>query len=230
MVKIASNVSFVHLRDIRVSSSKSLAQNGGALTSGNGVKGTGGQGNGSHRGSLMPDEDALKERERAGYERGRKEAEQEHGRQMERLQAEWDATHRAGVIRILEELNKSVHVQMSEAFKSLEKHVVMLSAEAAIRLTSGIPVSADMVEAYVREAMNLVEQDTEITVVIHPEDLALLEQHQSSLLNRAGTTPILKFRPDTKITRGGCLMETRFGELDGRRETKIELLRKAVNE
>jgi flagellar assembly protein FliH len=229
MVKIASNVSFVHLRDIRVSSSKALVQNGGALSADGGSKGNGGHGKEAYRGGLGSDE-AAKAQEQTGYERGRKEAQQEHGRQMEQMRAEWETAHRAEVIRILEELNKSVHLQMSEAFKSLEKHVVMLSAEAAIRLTSGIPISTDMVEAYIREAMNLVEHDTEITIVLNPEDLALLEQHQSSLLNRAGSTPVLKFRADSKVSRGGCLMDTKFGELDARRETKIELLRKAVNE
>lgn len=221
MVKIASNVSFVQLRDIRVSSAKPVGAGNGAKVS---------PLRESSRRAAVAAEEALKASEQAGYERGRKEAEQECARQAEQMRSEWEAKHRADTIRILEELNKSVHVQMSEAFKSLEKHVVMLAAEAAIRLTSGIPVSADMVEAYVREALNLVEHDTEITVILHPDDLALLEQHQSSLLNRAGTTPVLKFRSDVKISRGGCLMETRFGELDARRETKIELLRKAVNE
>lgn len=226
MVKIANNVSFVRLRDIRVSSSKSLVQNGGtAGSSGSNVKGVA-----SQRPGVETTDELVKASEQAGYERGRKEAEQENLRQIEQLRADWESKHRAETIRILEELNKSVHVQMSEVFKSLEKHVVTLAAEAAIRLTSGAPVSADVVESYVREAMNLVEHDTEITVLIHPEDLALLEQHQSSLLNRAGTTPLLKFRADLKISRGGCVMETRFGELDARRETKIELLRKAVNE
>ena len=78
--------------------------------------------------------------------------------------------------------------------------------------------------------MNLIEHDTEITVVLNPNDLALLEQHQSALLNRTGGAAVLRFRPDAKIGRGGCLVETKFGEIDARRETKIELLRKAVNE
>jgi len=67
-------------------------------------------------------------------------------------------------------------------------------------------------------------------VVLNPNDLALLEQHQSALLNRAGGAAVLRFRPDARIDRGGCLVETKFGEIDARRETKIELLRKAVNE
>ncbi len=218
MVKIANNVTVLgHLRDIRLSVSKPSV-NGGHLR------------NGSSRPSPELSEEALRAREQAGYERGQMDADQRYARRIEELRQEWEASHRAEVIRVLESLNENVHAQLGEVFKSLEKHVVMLAAEAAIKLTSGIPISADMVEAYVREAMNLVEHDTEIAVVLNPEDLALLEQHESSLLNRAGTHPVVKFKGDPKLSRGGCLVETRFGELDARRETKIELLKKAVNE
>ncbi|MBI4659594.1 MAG: hypothetical protein HY735_12205 [Verrucomicrobia bacterium] len=175
-------------------------------------------------------EEDLRSREQAGFERGQQEAEQRCAQRVEDSRREWESNHRAEVIRILENLNRSVHSQVAEMFKSLEKHVVLLAAEAAIKLTSGIPISADAVEAYVREAVNLVEHDTEITVVLNPEDLALLEQHQSTLLNKAGGSTILRFRPDPKTSRGGCLVETKFGELDARRETKIELLKRAVNE
>lgn len=219
MVKIASNVSiFGQLRDIRLSASKpQMTGDGlGAIN--------------APRIVFETPEESLQTREQAGYERGQKEAEERSARKMEELRSEWETGHRADVIRVLEALNKSVHGEMTEMFRSLEKHVVMLAGEAAIKLTSGIPISSDMVEAYVGEAMTLVEQDTEVTIILHPEDLILLEQHQSSLLNRAGAYPIIKFRADHKITRGGCLVETRFGELDARRETKIELLKKAVNE
>lgn len=224
MVKLANNVAtFRYLRDIRISVSKPATNNNAGANTG-----------GNHRTVLEAAEEALQAREEAGYNRGRSDAEEQHQRKLEELrrqwQEEWETAHRAEVIRSLESLNHNVHQQMSETFKALEKHAIMLAAEAAIKLTAGIPISADTVEAYVREAMNLVEQDTEITVLINPQDLALLEQHQSSLLNRAGASPVIRFRPDEKIGRGGCRLETRFGEMDARRETKIELLRKAVNE
>ena len=219
MVKVANSVSILgHLRDIRLSVSKRPMNGNGHI------------GNGANRGSLEISEEVLQAREQAGYERGWREAEERLTRQSEALRQEWETNHRSEVIQVLENLNERVHAQMAEAFKALEKHVIMLAAEAAVKLTSGIPISADMVDAYVREAMNLVEHDTEIAIVLNPEDLALLEQHQSTLLNRAGTHPVVKFRADPKLSRGGCLVETKFGELDARRETKIELLKKAVNE
>ena len=218
MVNVAHNVSILgHLRDIRLASFKPRINGNGA-------------GSTSSRLPEETSEEELRGREQTGYERGQRDAEQRCAQKVEELRQEWESAHRADAIRILEGLNRNLHTQLGEMFRSLEKHVVLLAAEAAIKLTSGIPISADMVESCIREAMNLIEHDTEITVVLNPNDLALLEQHQSALLNRAGGAAVLRFRPDARIDRGGCLVETKFGEIDARRETKIELLRKAVNE
>jgi flagellar assembly protein FliH len=219
MVKIAHNVSSLgYLRDIRIAVTKPRRS------------GSGPDGNPTTQSVLQAAEEALQTREEAGYERGKRDAQEQHSRQIEQMRQEWETAHRAEIVRLLEKLNGNVNQQISETFKALEKHLILLAAEAAIKLTSGIPISADRVEACVREALNLVEQDTEITVFVNPQDLALLEEQQSALLNGSGANPGLKFRSDEKITRGGCLLTSKFGELDARLETKIELLKKAVNE
>ena len=217
MVKIASNV-LGPLRDIRLSDVKSSLNGKNRATPA------------SQRALLEQAEETLRAREQAGYERGQRDAEERCNHKVEQLQLQWETHQRAEVLRLFERLDKSIQGQLAETFRSLEKHVVLLAAEAAIKLTAGIPISADMVEACVREAMSLVEQDTELTVALHPDDMALLEQHQSSLLNRSSAFPVLRFRADPKLSRGGCTVETKFGEIDARRETKIELLKKAVNE
>jgi flagellar assembly protein FliH len=218
MINVAQNPALLgYLRDIRLSGIKRQTKR----EDGYAARGANRQGDAS---------DESGEAKTPGFERGRKEAEQQFERRVEELKSEWEAEHRTEVVQALETLNTSIHKQMSQVFKSLEKHMMMLAAEAAIRLTAGIPVTSDMVEACVREAVAPVENDSEVMIILNPEDYALLEQHQSSLLNRAGAHPVFKFRSDAKIARGGCLVETKFGELDARRETKIELLRKAVNE
>jgi flagellar assembly protein FliH len=219
MVKIAHNVSSLgYLRDIRIAATKPRRS------------AVGPESNSATQSVLQAAEEALQAREDAGYERGKRDAQEQHSRQVEQMRQEWEATHHTEMVRLLEKLNGHVNQQISDTFKALEKHLILLAAESAIKLTSGLPISADRVEACVREAVNLVEQDTEVSVFLNPDDLALLEEHQSVLLNGAGSHPVLKFRADEKITRGGCLLASKFGELDARLETKIELLKKAVNE
>jgi flagellar assembly protein FliH len=259
MVKIAGNIAlFGPLRDIRLSDFKPY--HNGAVLGGSKHHGKShGNGNGkgkttehpgagpadlnSARAAVIPEEEAevlekkaadqeesLRLREQAGYERGQADAEQAFAGRFEQLRAEWETEHRNETVGALERLNREVHDQMAETCKTLEKHLVNLAVEAAIRLVCNLPISSEMVEACVQEAVSKAEQNSEITVLLHPEDYALLEEHKSSLLNRAGTFPVVRFRADNKLSRGGCMVETNFGEIDARRETRIELLKKAVNE
>lgn len=39
----------------------------------------------------------------------------------------------------------------------------------------------------------------------------------------------LRFAGSSEVTRGGCLVQTRFGVIDARRETKVEQIRQALN-
>jgi flagellar assembly protein FliH len=109
-----------------------------------------------------------------------------------------------------------------------ERALVDLALEAARKLVSGLPVSAEMIEAAVKEAIAQVEDTAGFTVQLHPEDLALLERTNSPLLLPQGGDERIRFQPSANVTRGGCVVQTRFGVIDARRETKVELLRSAL--
>jgi flagellar biosynthesis/type III secretory pathway protein FliH len=93
---------------------------------------------------------------------------------------------------------------------------------------AGIKITPKMVEAVVREALSHVEDNAEITIHLHADDLALLRKHGSPLLNGAPDSGPLRFIGSTEISRGDCLVQTRFGLLDARRETKLEQLRESL--
>jgi flagellar assembly protein FliH len=91
-----------------------------------------------------------------------------------------------------------------------------------------MPIDAAVVEATVREALRQAEDTAEIVIQLHPEDLALLRQHQSPLLDGLPEAGPLRFVHSTEVSRGGCIIQTRFGLIDARRETKIEQLRQSL--
>jgi len=112
--------------------------------------------------------------------------------------------------------------------RSAERNLVTLALEIARKLVAGLPVSAEMVEAAVRDALAQVEQATEFLVQLHPADLALLEKHGSPLLHETSESRQLRFQASTEVTPGGCLVLTRFGTVDARRETKLDLLQRSL--
>ena len=168
--------------------------------------------------STMPTEtEAL---ERAAYDRGRRDGENALREQLLAQRNEFLELQR-GVIQ-------SIRDAVPQVVRDSETAVLHLAIETAQRLVAALPVSAEMVEASVREALGQVADTSEVTVLLNPEDLALLEQHQAEGSAAVVGRPQLAFRSSAEVTRGGCLVLTRFGVVDGRRETKVELMKKAV--
>lgn len=163
---------------------------------------------------------AVGELEKAAYERGRRDAEKSLQEQLIQQRAEL-ATLQHGALRAVKDSISQV-VQQSEAL------LVDLALEVACRLVSELPINREMVAANVREALNQIEGTSEITLQLHPEDLSLFEQIDT--LDRPGAPGVesIKLQPNPAVTRGGCLVHTRFGVIDNQRETKLRNLKQTL--
>ncbi|HWH68798.1 MAG TPA: FliH/SctL family protein [Candidatus Sulfotelmatobacter sp.] len=163
----------------------------------------------------------LRQREAAAYERGRREGEQALSQQLIQQRNEMAELQRG----ILESLRRAVPQVVQEA----EGALIQLALEAAQRVVAGLPIDAELVEGIVREALRHVEDSAEITIQLHPEDLALLRNDNSPLLNGLPEAGPLRFVSSAEVTRGGCILQTRFGLIDARREVKLEQLAQSLS-
>lgn len=159
--------------------------------------------------------------EQAAYERGRRDGESGLGAQLIQQRNEIVELQRG----ILTNLNGAV----SQVIHESQSACIQLALEAAGRIVAGYPIDSGLVEAVVREALAQVEDSTEITVQVHPEDLALLQKNDSSLLGDTSEKSRLRFVPSSQVNRGGCLVQTRFGVIDAQREVKLRQLAETVS-
>jgi flagellar assembly protein FliH len=162
----------------------------------------------------------VREREAAAYENGRREGERALNEQLIHQRNETIEIQRG----ILESLQRTLPQIAREA----ESVMIEIALESAKKIVAGMPIDAAVVEATVREALRQAEDTAEIVIQLHPEDLALLRQHQSPLLDGLPEAGPLRFVHSTEVSRGGCIIQTRFGLIDARRETKIEQLRQSL--
>ncbi|HUA39701.1 MAG TPA: FliH/SctL family protein [Candidatus Sulfopaludibacter sp.] len=163
----------------------------------------------------------LREREQAAYERGRRDGEQTLNEQLLQQRTETVELQKG----TLDSLRRAVPQVIQEA----EAVLIELALQSAQKIVADMPINAGMVEAVVREALRQVEDTTEIVIQLHPDDLALLRKHNAAILDGLPETGPLRFSGSTEVTRGGCIVQTRFGLVDARRETKVEQLRQALN-
>ena len=163
----------------------------------------------------------LQEREAAAQERGRREGERALSEQLVQQRNEMSELQRG----VVESLRQALPQVVLEARNAL----ITLALEAAQKIVAGLPINAEVVEAVIREALQQVEETAEITIQLHPEDLALLRKHDSPILKGIPDSGPLRFIHSADVTRGGCLVQTRFGLIDARRETKMEQLRQKIS-
>lgn len=163
----------------------------------------------------------LRQHEQTATVRGHAEGERALSEQLVRQRTEMSQLQQG----ILNSLSHAVPQVIQEA----EDALLQLALGAARKVVAGLPITSELIEAVVREALQQVEDTAEIVIQLHPDDLALLRQHDSALLEGAPETGPLRFVSSAEITRGGCLVQTRFGVIDALRETKFKQLEQSLN-
>jgi flagellar assembly protein FliH len=164
--------------------------------------------------------DPAAEREKAAYERGRHEGEVSLREQLIAQRNEMGALLNG----VIDSLQKTVPQLVQET----ESALIQLALESAQKIVAGMPINSKLVESVVKEALQQVDDTAEVVIQLHPEDFALLQKHKSDVLKTPPNSKPLQFSSSAEVTRGGCLLRTRFGIIDARRETKVDQLREAL--
>lgn len=166
------------------------------------------------------EQERLRQREQAAYERGLADG--------ERSLAEQLLQQRGELLELQNGVLLSLRNAVPHVVQQSESALIELALEVAKKLVDGLPVSVEMIEANLRAALAQAEETAEFVVQLHPEDLALLQTHGSGLLSPDPGTDRMRFQASTEVTRGGCLVQTHFGLIDARRETKLERLKESI--
>jgi flagellar assembly protein FliH len=155
---------------------------------------------------------------RAGFEAGRIEGERALSEQLLKQRTE--------LHELMQGTINSLRQAVPQVIHDAENMVVSLALEVAQKLVSEMPISVPLVEAVVRDALAQVEGTAQYTVRLHPADLELLQKADSPLMAGSDGSGDCRFLGSPDVTRGGCLVQTRFGTVDARRETKFDLLKR----
>jgi type III secretion protein L len=63
---------------------------------------------------------------------------------------------------------------------------------------------------------------------VHPDDGKLLREKRPRLMELIGRAVDLSIRDDADVERGGCVIQTEFGTIDGQIRTQFEMLRNVL--
>jgi flagellar assembly protein FliH len=156
----------------------------------------------------------------ASYERGRLDAEKALGEQLLKQRTE--------VHDLLEGALAALRDAVPQVIRDTESVMTSLALSVAQKIVADLPISAPIIEAAIRDALSQVEGTAQFTIRLHPADLELLQNTDSAILNSTDGTSEFHFVASPEVTRGGCIVQTRFGTVDARRETKMDLLKRSL--
>jgi flagellar assembly protein FliH len=112
-----------------------------------------------------------------------------------------------------------------EFFQKHEKEMVQFLITLVRKiLRQDNPQAEQIVTAILHEAFRCVEERKGVQIRLHPKDYEFLKDHPERLpfpLNEASAEGI-KLAADPSLLRGGCLIETSFGDIDATLESQLD--------
>jgi flagellar assembly protein FliH len=151
------------------------------------------------------------------------------------------AGHEKGMARAREEL-APVFEELKNSIKNVMDYrgeVLRLAEQEIFELTiliskkvisSELQMRPEIVLEVVRNALDRAVGWGKATIQVNPEDYAFLEEHRLLLNEEGEEVSLARFDANPSITRGGCVLESNFGEIDARLEKQIEAVDNALRE
>ncbi len=162
----------------------------------------------------------IEQRIRHAREEGRREGELQLGEQLIQQRAEMQ--------QLLDGVVTPLRQAVGQVMRDAEQAVTSLALDIAQRLVADLPITPEMVAGVVKDALMQVEESAEFHVRLSAADLELLQRSGSQLASGHFNGSAVHFHAAPDVSRGGCIVQTRFGIIDARRETKLELLRHSL--
>lgn len=126
----------------------------------------------------------------------------------------------ANAMQALDDAVQSVQLHESRWVGNAEENVAALAVIVARHIVQReIDLEPTLVASLVRQALEQYPVDQEITVRLHPEDLAAC---RGAITHDAGAARTVRWIADASVMRGGCLAEGRERIIDGRVDTALE--------
>lgn len=157
-----------------------------------------------------------------------------HASEIAGMEARVEARVRSEVANAVADLTGTTDRIIAERIALLsgaEETVIRIAVALAGRIVKDkLEIDEETVLRTVRDALALAADRQQIVVRIHPDDLALVEEHEADWLAKLNDASSLRMEGDSRIRRGGCLVETETGEVDARIDKQFQTMTRTLIE
>jgi flagellar assembly protein FliH len=164
-------------------------------------------------------EEILAEAKRNAYGEGReegfKEGQEEVTRLVERLHAMLNAASDKR-----QELLNNTEKQIVDLVLLISRKVVKVISESEKKV----------VIENVKQALEKVKGETEITIKVNTQDLNLTTRNKKQFIGAVESLKQVTIEEDNRVEPGGCVIETSFGDIDAHIQTQLDIIEERIRE
>jgi len=132
---------------------------------------------------------------------------------------------------ILRKEAEALREARDELLREAEEGVLALAGEVARRVVRvAVDRFPEEVVDLVRECLGKISEEVKAVVRVNPDDIAAVKGHREELLSITDGLEGIEVEPDRSVPRGGCTVETPSGVINGRLESMLEEIEKAIRE
>ena len=164
--------------------------------------------------------DAIREAARqAGFDAGFDAGMAQAGRRM------------APIASALEQALAALAAERQHQAEAVERHAIELALMLAEKtLGAALEVRPEHVVDVVRGGLRRLLERDDVVVLVNPEDMELVREALPGLEQELGGIGRLEVQAERRVGRGGAILRTHAGEIDGRLVTQLERARETLVE
>lgn len=152
----------------------------------------------------------------------RKEAEKSIQERVQELAKSYIDQHVDSLQTALQEIVRSLQSAKQSWSAHWEHQVIELATAIASRvLRTSLETHPDIPLTLLKEAIALASGSPQLVIRLHPHDFDILADRSKKLVSHLAPAAAAEIVSDADVSRGGCVVETEFGEIDQRFETQL---------
>jgi len=115
--------------------------------------------------------------------------------------------------------------EREKVLSTVEPELARLSVSIAEKIIGEeMQINRDTVINIVRNAMQKVKSSEEVTIKVNPDDLDYVTENREVFTRLVEGLKSLDIVSDSRVDRGGCMIETNLGSADARVATQLEVI------
>ena len=154
-----------------------------------------------------------------GYETGLKEEKKNIAEKM------------TNIINLLKSAINQTRQFEDQINQAAEKETVKLAIAIAKKIIiSEVMINEEIILNVVKNSLKLVMNQDRYLIKINPADLGIMQNAQPEFSEVIENYEDIIFESDESIEQGGCLIETNYGNIDGRLDQQMQVISDLMNE